>query len=92
MKVDIILNEYDSPRAMAEQAALAESYGIRAIWSTSYATGRDPFLSLALAAQSTSKILLGPLAVSPMELHPLKITQELLTLNERPDLIRTKDP
>ena len=82
MQVDIIVNEYDSPSALAEQAALAESYGIRALWSTSYATGRDPFLSLAQAAQSTRKILLGPLAVSPMELHPLKITQELLTLNE----------
>jgi len=82
MQVDIILNEYDSPGAMAEQAVLAERYGIRAIWSTSYATGRDPFLSLAPAAQATSRILLGPLAVSPMELHPLKITQELLTLNE----------
>jgi len=82
MQVDIILNEYDSPRAMAEQAVLAERYGIRAIWSTSYATGRDPFLSLAPAAQATSKILLGPLAISPMELHPLKITQGLLTLNE----------
>jgi 5,10-methylenetetrahydromethanopterin reductase len=82
MQVDIIVNEYDSPSALAEQAALAESYGIRALWSTSYATGRDPFLSLAQAAQSTRRILLGPLAVSPMELHPLKITQELLTLNE----------
>ncbi len=27
MQVDIILNEYDSPRAMAEQAVLAERYG-----------------------------------------------------------------
>lgn len=82
MNVDIILNEFDSPRAIAEQAALAESYGFRAVWSASYATGRDCFLSLVEAAQSTSKILLGPLAVSPMELHPVKMTQELLTLNE----------
>ena len=60
MHVDIILNEFDSPKALAEQAALAESYGFRAVWSASYATGRDCFLSLVLAAQSTSKILLGP--------------------------------
>jgi len=80
--VDIILNDFDSPRAIAEQAELAESYGIRAVWSTSYATGRDCFLSLAEAARATGKILLGPLAVSPMELHPLKLTQQLLTLNE----------
>ncbi len=82
MDIDIILNEFDSPRALAEQAALAEDYGFRAVWSTSYATGRDCFLSLVEAARSTSKILLGPLAVSPMELHPLKMTQQLLTLNE----------
>ena len=82
MDIDIILNEFDSPRAIAQQAALAESYGFRAVWSTSYATGRDCFLSLAEAATKTSKILLGPLAVSPMELHPLKMMQQLLTLNE----------
>lgn len=82
MQVDIILNEFDSPRAIAEQAALAENYGFRAVWSASYSTGRDCFLSLVEAAQSTSKILLGPLAVSPMELHPLKMCQQLMTLNE----------
>ena len=82
MDIDVILNEFDSPRAIAEQAALAENYGFRAVWATSYATGRDCFLSLAEAARATSNILLGPLAVSPMELHPLKITQQLLTLNE----------
>jgi len=82
MDIDVILNEFDSPRAIAEQAVLAESYGFRAVWATSYATGRDCFLSLAEAARATSKILLGPLAVSPMELHPLKMMQQLLTLNE----------
>lgn len=82
MDIDIILNEFDSPQAIAEQAAMAENYGFRAVWATSYATGRDCFLSLAPAAQATSKIQLGPLAVSPMELHPLKMMQQLLTLNE----------
>jgi alkanesulfonate monooxygenase SsuD/methylene tetrahydromethanopterin reductase-like flavin-dependent oxidoreductase (luciferase family) len=51
MDVDIILNEFDSPRALAEQAVLAENYGFRAVWSASYATGRDSFLSLAEAAK-----------------------------------------
>lgn len=82
MDVDVILNEFDSPRAIAEQAVLAERYGFRAVWATSYATGRDCFLSLAEAARATSKIRLGPLAVSPMELHPVKMMQQLLTLNE----------
>jgi alkanesulfonate monooxygenase SsuD/methylene tetrahydromethanopterin reductase-like flavin-dependent oxidoreductase (luciferase family) len=56
MDVDVILNEFDSPGAIAEQAMLAERYGFRAAWATSYATGRDCSLSLAEAAGATSKI------------------------------------
>tara|TARA_B100001029_G_C14980895_1_gene405964 strand:- start:123 stop:1034 length:912 start_codon:yes stop_codon:yes gene_type:complete len=39
-------------------------------------------MSLVPAAQKTSKILLGPLAISPFEMHPLKMANSLLTLNE----------
>ncbi|MGI9291684.1 MAG: LLM class flavin-dependent oxidoreductase, partial [Gammaproteobacteria bacterium] len=42
----------------------------------------DAFLALADAARATSKILLGPLAVSPWEMHPLKMANAILTLNE----------
>jgi hypothetical protein len=37
--------------------ALAESYGIRAVWSVSYATGRDCFLSLAELANISFVII-----------------------------------
>ena len=73
MKIDIILNEFATPQEAAELSALAESYGIRGVWSSSYADGRDPFFVLALAANQTDAIQLGPLAVSPYELHPLKM-------------------
>jgi alkanesulfonate monooxygenase SsuD/methylene tetrahydromethanopterin reductase-like flavin-dependent oxidoreductase (luciferase family) len=82
MDIDIILNEFATPGEAAELAVLAESYGVRGVWSSSYADGRDPFMTLTLAADQTSKVVLGPLAVSPNELHPLKISNALQTLNE----------
>lgn len=82
MDIDIILAEDVTPSQFSELAVEAESMGIRAIWSSNYHQNWDSFLTLAPAAQATSKILLGPLAVSPWEMHPLKITNSLLTLNE----------
>lgn len=85
MQVDIILNEFATPREAAELAVIAEEYGIRGVWSSSYADGRDPFMTLALAAERTSSVRLGPLAVSPYELHPLKMANAVHTLNEQTD-------
>lgn len=82
MDIDIILAEDVTPSQAVELAVEAERLGIRAIWSSNYHQNWDAFLTLVPAAQATSKILLGPLAVSPWEMHPLKITNSLLTLNE----------
>jgi len=82
MKIDIILNEFASPAEAAELCALAESYGLRGVWSSSYGDGWDPFYTLARAADQTKDIRLGPLAISPFELHPLKMTNALFSLNE----------
>ena len=40
------------------------------------------FVTLVPAALATKKILLGILAVSPSELHPLKMANSILSLNE----------
>ncbi|MDP6415192.1 MAG: LLM class flavin-dependent oxidoreductase, partial [Gammaproteobacteria bacterium] len=82
MDIEIILEPDISPDQFAELAVAAESYGIRAIWSSNYHQHWDAFLSLVPAALATRKILLGPLAVSPYESHPLKLANALLTLNE----------
>ncbi len=82
MDIDIILEPDLSPAAVAEIAVAAERIGIRALWSSNFHQHWDCFLSLAPAAAATSKILLGPLAVSPWEMHPLKMANALLTLNE----------
>ena len=82
MDINIILEPDLSPAQFAELAVEAERLGVRAIWSSNYHMHYDAFLSLAPAAAATSKILLGPLAISPWEMHPLKRANAILTLNE----------
>jgi alkanesulfonate monooxygenase SsuD/methylene tetrahydromethanopterin reductase-like flavin-dependent oxidoreductase (luciferase family) len=82
LDIDIILEPDVTPAQVAELAVAAERLGIRALWSSNYHQHWDGFLALAPAAAATSKIILGPLAVSPWEMHPLKMANALLTLNE----------
>ena len=82
MDIDIILEPDLPPAAVAELGQIAERYGIRAVWTSNFFAHWDCFLSLVPLAQATSKILMGPLAVSPFEMHPLKIANSLLSLNE----------
>lgn len=82
MDIDIILNEFASPREAVDLGLLAESYGIRGVWSSNYAWSRDAFLTLSLLADRSERIRLGPMAVSAAELHPLKMANLLFTLNE----------
>ena len=82
MDIDIILEPDLTPQQITELGQAAEGYGIRALWTSNYFAHWDPFISLVPLAQSTKKLLMGPLAVSPFEMHPLKIANGLLTLNE----------
>ena len=82
MKVHLIIEPNMDPLRLAELAVMAESYGIAGIWNSNMHDGRDPFVNFVDAARATSKIRLGPVAVSPYELHPLKMGNSLLTLNE----------
>jgi len=82
MRFHIILEANNSPERLAELALLAESYGMEGVWLSNMHDSRDPFVNLVDAARATSRIKLGPVAVSPYELHPLKMATALLTLNE----------
>ena len=82
MDIDIILEPDVSPQQMAELGIEAERLGIRAMWSSNYHMHYDAFLALAPVATATSRIIIGPLAISPWEMHPLKMANAILTLNE----------
>ena len=85
MDIDIILEPDVTPAQVAEIGVEAERLGIRALWSSNYHSQYDAFLSLAPVAAATSKLIIGPLAVSPWEMHPLKMATAILTLNEMAD-------
>jgi alkanesulfonate monooxygenase SsuD/methylene tetrahydromethanopterin reductase-like flavin-dependent oxidoreductase (luciferase family) len=82
MRINLILEPHAGPERTAELCKLAESYGIEGVWVSNLHDGRDPFVNFVDAARATTRIRLGPVAVSPYELHPLKMANSLLTLNE----------
>ena len=82
MKIDIILDPDTAPIEARELGLLAESYGINAVWASNYPSSRDPFITLAPLALASSRIRVGPLVITPWELHPLKISKAILGLNE----------
>lgn len=82
MKFHIILEANNSHQRVAELARLAESFGMEGLWVSNMHDSRDPFINFTEAARTTEKIRMGPVAISPYELHPLKMANALLTLNE----------
>lgn len=82
MELDIILEADLTPAEIKDLGLLAEEHGFRAIWAQNYARARDAFMSLVPLAEASRKILVGVVIVSPYEMHPLKIANASLTLNE----------
>jgi len=82
MRFDVILPSELSADDMVDLGRLAESYGLGGVWiANNYAT-RDAFVNFVPLAMRTEKLRMGPIAVSPFELHPQKMAHSLLTLNE----------
>ena len=80
--IDIILEPDLDPGQIKELGVKAEEYGVNALWTSNYFSHWDPFLSLVPLSESTKELKFGPLAVSPFEMHPLKIANSLISLNE----------
>jgi len=77
MRIDVIIEPQASPDMFGELGALAESYGIGAVWTANHDSARDPFICFSQLARQTSKIRLGPIAISPFEYHPLKMATRI---------------
>ncbi|MDH3977235.1 MAG: LLM class flavin-dependent oxidoreductase [Gammaproteobacteria bacterium] len=81
MRIHFIL-EPDSADRFLELGRLAESLGFEAMWTANHLSARDPFLSFSALARESTSIRMGPVAISPFELHPLKMANQLFALNE----------
>lgn len=81
MRIDLVL-EPDSPARFTELGVLAEKLGFGAVWTANHIAARDPFMCFMPLAERSARIGMGPIAISPYELHPIKIAAQLATLNE----------
>ena len=81
MRIHFIF-EPDSPQRFRELGLLAEQLGFDAVWAPNILSARDPFLAFSLLARDSRTVRMGPVAISPFELHPLKMANSLLTLSE----------
>jgi alkanesulfonate monooxygenase SsuD/methylene tetrahydromethanopterin reductase-like flavin-dependent oxidoreductase (luciferase family) len=82
MDIDLILDARASATELAELGALAEQLGFSGIWVSSLLDGRDPYTNMVPLALATSRIAMGPVAVNPWDMHPVRISGALHTLNE----------
>lgn len=82
MRIDVLLEPDQTPAQLTELAALCERHGIAAMWLQNYVSCRDPFMCLVPAALATKTVGLGVCVVSPWEMHPVKMANALLTLQE----------
>jgi len=82
MRIDVILESNNPPERVLELGRLAEEAGLGGVWVSNMNDARDPFINFVPLAMQTERIRLGPIAVSPFELHPLKMASSLVTLNE----------
>ncbi|MBT8422830.1 MAG: LLM class flavin-dependent oxidoreductase [Gammaproteobacteria bacterium] len=82
MRIDLIIESDKSAADFTRLGHLAEDYGLGCVWVPNNANGRDPFVNFTPFALESSRIAMGPMAISPFELHPLKMGLALLSLNE----------
>ncbi len=82
MRIDVILESNNSPERVKELGCLAEECGLGGVWVSNMTDGRDPFINFVPLAMETERVAIGAIAVSPFELHPLKMANALLTFNE----------
>ena len=61
---------------------VAEEYGLGGVWIANNFDTRDAFVNFVPLAMQTERLRMGPIAISPFELHPIKMAHSLLTLNE----------
>lgn len=82
MEIDLILDARASSGEIAELGTLAEQKGFSGVWVSSLLDGRDPFANMMPLAAATDRIAMGAIAVNPWDMHPVKISAALHTLNE----------
>jgi len=82
MKIDVIIDPTHTTNEFSELGIIAEKLGFNAVQTANYPSAVDPFINFSILANETKTIKIGPVAVSPFETHPLKLSNLLFGLNQ----------
>ena len=74
MDIDLILDARANATELADLGLLAEQLGFSGIWVSSLLDGRDPYTNMVPLALATTRIAMGPIAVNPWDMHPVRIS------------------
>lgn len=86
MEFGLNLRSIHEPEKMADLAKLAEDNGFDYVYvSDSQALWRDVFVNLALIADRTDTIKMGPGVTNPVTRHPMVTANAILTVDELSD-------
>ena len=65
MKIDVILDAGMPASRVEALGRLADESGVNAVWGSSFASRRDPLLTMVGLTRATSSVRLGTMPVSP---------------------------
>ncbi|MBL8199609.1 MAG: LLM class flavin-dependent oxidoreductase [Chromatiales bacterium] len=82
MKIDVLLEPDQTPEQLTALAQLCEEVGVQTMWLQNYVSCRDAFMALVPAALATRRVGLGVCVISPWEMHPVRMANALLSLQE----------
>lgn len=82
MTIELLLLGDAPVAAMAERAKLAERNGFDTVWLADERFYREVYTSLAVVAEHTTRVQLGPCVTDPFARHPALTAVAIATLDE----------
>ena len=85
MKVEIELTPVSTMHETLELAQLVDQFGADRLGISDVVLFRDVYTTMALCAEHTHSVMIGPLVTNPYLRHPVSVAASFATLNEISD-------
>ena len=85
MKVEIELTPVSTIHETLELAQLVDQFGADRLGVSDVVLFRDVYTTMALCAEHTQRVMIGPLVTNPYLRHPVSVAASFATLNEISD-------
>jgi len=82
MKVEIELTPVSAMHETLELAQMVDQFGAERLGISDVVLFRDVYTTMALCAERTHRVMIGPLVTNPYLRHPVSVAASFATLNE----------